>query len=83
VSAKYVCAECDNACHEEQLLSAPNPFYPADTITGCPNCGAAESVERACDWQGCAHAASSGHPLDTGYTWRCWEHSPSNKAFTA
>jgi len=71
---KYVCASCNAKLLRAQLLEAPNPFDPDDTITGCPECKAVSDTWLACDEPGCWVGASCGRPSSTGYRNVCGQH---------
>lgn len=75
---KWVCEECRTVTATP--LSAPHPFIVGDEVFGCPQCLAAETLIRACQFPGCANPATAGYPSAYGfrYVWTCWEHSPSN-----
>lgn len=51
--ARYHCGECGALVTETELLHAPNPFDPGDTITGCPHCRLVPTFDRLCDHGGC------------------------------
>lgn len=75
---KWLCRECDEVCFEN--LKAPNPFDPAETIVGCPNCRSAESLDAACQAPGCRRMSSGGYPGGYGfrYFWACSKHAPQS-----
>lgn len=50
---KYVCTERRCGWRGEHYLSVPNPFEPADTVTGCPGCKSIDTIVNACDVPGC------------------------------
>lgn len=76
---KVKCSERSCGWHgtEAEVLTAPNPFDPADTLTGCPQCKGLETVIYACDEPGCRAAASCGTVTPDGYRSTCGEHVPS------
>lgn len=73
---KWRCECCDWIGGD--YLTAPNPFDPADKITGCPSCKAVDSMRSACQADGCTRPGTSGTPgwLGYRYVWTCYEHSP-------
>ena len=72
---KWFCNECGEIAFEH--LSAPNPFDPEDTISGCPNCKEVNALIQACHHLGCNQPASGGYPSTLGYryAWLCYKHS--------
>lgn len=79
--AKFQCTECRWAGHEDEVLSAPNPFAEDnETMLGCPDCREANTMRRACDEPGCFLQAGNGTPTGDGsyggYKWSCFEHRP-------
>lgn len=73
------CKECANLLINEQLLQAPNPFAPEETLFGCPNCKSVEGFLPVCDEPDCERVATCGCPTETGYRNTCFEHSEFNK----
>lgn len=71
---KRKCDDCDWLGDNSAVLSAPNPFYPQDTITGCPKCFSINSIDTLCDEDGCEAVASCGWPSPDGYRFTCWKH---------
>ncbi len=70
---RYVCENCREVT--DAPLTAPNPFYPRETISGCPNCKVANRLVAAC-WK-CDREASCGIPTkEHGYVVACHEHWP-------
>lgn len=74
---RWQCNECEGYYDQADILIAPNPFDPEDTISGCAFCKAVNSFQRACDVVGCERLASNGSPTPQGYTWRCFDHRPT------
>jgi hypothetical protein len=68
------CTECNWRGTEAKLLTAPNPFDPRDTISGCPECKSANELVNACDEPGCKQDASCGWPSPKGYRRTCNTH---------
>lgn len=75
-STKRICPECSAQMHDADVLTAPNPFDPQDTVTGCPKCRAVTNVLVVCDEPGCWREASGGAPTLAGYRHTCSEHIP-------
>lgn len=74
---KFRCEERRCGWHGEEVLTAPNPFDPADTINGCPSCRAVDTIELACDEPDCWEPVSCGTPTDSGYRNTCGPHLPN------
>ena len=73
---RWQCQECMEITHEDNFLKAPNPFDPADTLSGCPACKAIDQWRDVCDEAGCNELASCGFPDDVvRYRRTCYEHS--------
>ena len=73
---RWQCRECDAYMHEVDMLTAPNPFDPKDTLVGCPNCKSVGSFREICDEAGCNDEATCGFPAkDSGYRRTCYDHS--------
>lgn len=77
---RWKCEACGEVSDQDELLVAPNPFDPGDTIIGCPQCRSVEGFREACASMGCPHASTSGTPDLFGYRylWLCVEHSPAS-----
>ena len=74
---RYVCTFCAaHIANADALRTAPNPFDPRDTLTGCPACGAVNATVRACDEPGCWQPADCGFPTPDGYRSTCSKHVP-------
>lgn len=68
------CQDCDEISVESSLLTAPSPFDPRQTITGCPHCKSAEGFDSICDEPGCRREANCGMnhgPKHGGYRATC------------
>jgi hypothetical protein len=80
---KVICKECDWRGTSEDVLEAPNPFDPEDTLTGCPGCKQVDTMVQGCFHRGCLNEAATGgfsDPKDPkNYVWACYEHSWLNK----
>jgi len=61
---------------QDQMLTAPNPFDPGDSIVGCPGCKSVDTLVEVCDEPGCAEFSSCGTPTPTGYRRTCGKHRP-------
>ena len=70
------CEECDEIFNEDQVMQAPNPFDPAETISGCPSCKEVNRMVMACDVPGCSRPWGAGTPTASGYRLSCGEHAP-------
>ena len=74
---RYLCTFCAaHVANADALRTAPNPFDPRDTLTGCPACGAVNATVRTCDEPGCWQPADSGFPTPDGYRSTCSKHIP-------
>lgn len=72
---KVICDGCGWHGKKEEMLSAKNPFSETEVIFACPKCKLLEnSVERACDIDGCWEEAVSGQPTSDGYKLLCGKH---------
>ncbi len=72
----FICTGCDHKIADFELLSAPNPFNPEDTICGCPKCLCVGDFPGACDEPGCNKESSCGTPTPNGYRRTCYPHKP-------
>lgn len=72
---RWQCQSCDWTGDDAELLRAPNPFNPADTICGCPKCRAADDFVNTCDEPGCDKEAQCGFPSPQGYRRTCSRHA--------
>lgn len=70
----YRCTECGEITHKDDLLDAPNLFYPGDNISGCPECKAIERFELLCYEGNCENRVECGFPTDNGYKRTCGDH---------
>jgi hypothetical protein len=81
--SKSCCQErrCNWTGDSNEMLTAPNPFDPEDTLTVCPECKTLEhSVWMACDEPGCWRAVTAGTPTTDGYRNTCYDHTPKLEA---
>ena len=72
---RWRCQTCRTITLGKDLLTAPNPFDPSDTLTGCPKCKMVEGFDAICDEPGCVQASSCGFNTSEGYRRTCHEHS--------
>lgn len=72
--SKQRCDECGWRGTDDQVLRAPNPFDPEDTLYGCPDCKQVECLRRACDDPECWEFASCGWPDGDRYRTTCGPH---------
>lgn len=78
---KYTCKDCHAKLQDGDLLSAPNPFEPAESnIWGCPKCKGVDCFTRACEEEDCWQDATCGTPYTGGYKWSCYKHKPASEA---
>jgi hypothetical protein len=73
---KTICLECDWKGTDADLLIAPSPFDPEDTLSGCPKCKSVDCFRVACDFTGCWKEATAGTPTKAGYRHTCYLHRP-------
>lgn len=76
---RWRCTQCDWSGADSDVLTAPNPFTPldlADTVSGCPECNAVNSMQSACDEPGCMEYSVCGTPTPSGYRLTCHDHAP-------
>lgn len=71
---EWLCGDCSNVVKD--YLRASNPFNPEDTVIGCPECLAANTLTAVCDEEGCKREPSCGTPTPEGYRRTCSEHQP-------
>ena len=80
---RWRCQDCNTISLQPALLTAPNPFDPADTVTGCPHCRSVAQFDEICDEPGCEREAHCGFPAGPefgGYRRTCSEHSEWGQA---
>lgn len=68
------CKCCDWDGTLGDLLTAPSPFRPDDTLTACPACKVHDELVNMCDESGCRRDATCGFPTDTAYRRTCGKH---------
>jgi hypothetical protein len=82
---RWQCCNCRSITLEPDLLTAPSPFDPTDTLTACPNCTQCnEGFDLLCDKPGCSLHAGCGWPTGNdadewgGYRTTCGKHMQQN-----
>jgi hypothetical protein len=74
---RLFCESCNWRGTVDDILAAPHPFDPEDTVSGCPQCREIGGLCQVCDEEGCWDMASCGTPLkDGGYRRTCHRHRP-------
>ena len=76
MTQKLICTARRCGWHGMQALEAPNPFEPGETILGCPDCKAVETIYLACDEPDCWEQSTCGTPTPTGCRRTCGKHVP-------
>lgn len=71
---KLLCDEC--GWHGTEPLKAPSPFEADAVILGCPECKEVNTMQIACDEEGCWKQATCGTPTPSGYRGTCGMHRP-------
>lgn len=61
---------------ESEMLTAPNPFDPEDTLCGCPLCREVNNLRSCCDEPECFEPDTCGTPTPEGYRRTCGKHLP-------
>lgn len=72
---RWQCGICDQVMLYTQLLWAPNPFDPEDSILGCPHCRSVNDFQRLCDAPDCMKRQTCGWPSPDGYRMTCGDHA--------
>lgn len=73
---KWRC-NCGAEFYSHQMLHAPSPFDPDDTLYACPECKTVEQPEELCSEPGCKNEATCGTPFgQAGYKRHCHLHPP-------
>ena len=73
---RWRCDGCRKVSSDSELLTAPNPFNPDDTLTGCPHCFACDQFDMLCSTPGCNLLATCGGPgADGAYRQTCGDHA--------
>ena len=82
-STKLKCKACHHVTEYKDVLKAPSPFLPEDTLKACPACKLCdEGFYVLCDEPGCMRVVScgwfTGDKSDEwgGYRRTCREHWP-------
>lgn len=73
----WKCSECEAITVESELLVAPNPFNPLESVSGCPACKAVADFALQCDEPECRQRATCGTPTAEGYAHTCGSHTPT------
>lgn len=74
----FICTDCGHKIADFELLTAPNPFNPEETICGCPKCRCAGAFPGACDEPECKNVSGMGTPTPNGYRRTCYKHKPED-----
>ncbi len=84
LKGRWVCADCGEACVTGEYLTAHSPFDANVILTACPHCRGTETLEAACQAEGCKLVVSSGTPGVDGYRYvrACLNHSPAMGTWT-
>lgn len=82
---KIICNEfrCSWQGLEGEALTAPNPFEPTETVSGCPECLGIDTIVYACDEPDCWKSATCGTPTKEGYRSTCGKHMPKTAGLDA
>lgn len=73
---RFRCRGCKTIVDATDVLTAPNPFEPSESIQGCPTCRSVDQFTLLCDEFQCDREASCGTPTASGYRQTCGEHRP-------
>ena len=81
---RWVCADCGETCLHGEYLTGHSPFDANVILTGCPHCLGTETLEAACQAEGCKIVSSSGTPDVDGFRYvnACLDHSPAMGKWT-
>jgi hypothetical protein len=72
---KWSCLECFWRGMDNELLVAPSPFDPDDTLLyACPECKDICNLRQACDYPGCWSEATCGWYDGQEYRQTCPKH---------
>jgi hypothetical protein len=79
---KVICTErrCYWKGTTKDMLQGVSPFDPEESIVGCPNCKAINTLVSACYVDGCWKEVSCGYPTPDGYRNSCGDHYREYKA---
>jgi hypothetical protein len=74
---KLVCEDfrCGWVGLQSEALTAPDPFNEGCELIACPKCRE-QTLNAACDEEGCKDFGTMGTPTPEGYRWTCFEHRP-------
>ena len=72
---RLVCLACSNTCSMDEMLKAPSPFDPEDTVVGCPACKEVNAFQTGCDILGCPEPVVYGRETPAGYLTTCAKHT--------
>jgi len=88
--SRWRCGNCCAVNFEPDMLTAPSPFDPTETLTACPSCKQCdEGFEKLCDEPGCNEVVGGGYPTGDnadewgGYRHTCGKHFLQNAAIEA
>ena len=74
---RWECEFCHGECLGKDILTAPSPFDPSDTLYACPHCKATDGFTELCEEPGCEYEATCGTPFGTDdYKRHCHRHPP-------
>jgi len=76
---EMVCENCKRVILSEEILRAPHPHIPGETLLGCPECGE-EDFTMLCEVPGCAGRVSGGTPTADGFKVLCGHHLRKKRA---
>ena len=71
---KLKCSECNTLLSLDEVLTAPNPFAPEETLQCCPHCLTIDKIYSLCDVPRCDSIATCGYPSKSGYRRTCGYH---------
>lgn len=79
---RWRCKSCDAVTLEPDLLTAPSPFDPTETLYGCPQCKqCGPGYDQLCDEIGCGDLVCAGVQIVNasggrdGYRLVCGKHA--------
>jgi hypothetical protein len=70
----WKCMQCGTVSLGSQMLTAPSPFDPEDTLTACPKCKSMDEWKEMCEIDGCDNGATMGMNTENGYKRLCYKH---------
>lgn len=74
------CCYCQAVSDLKDLLNAPNPFDPSETLTGCPVCRQPADFVSTCHF--CDQACVGGMKVGDQYYVLCSEHMSQSQGRT-